>query len=122
MISESLTVGLKASNFEHEETNVGMRLYYGTRDNLVQELSYNLVNKTWQSGFSFTKSNGNSGIALAGSVGGTLFIHYMVCLNSAYQLEVWWKDMNKSSVASQMHPIGVWTRGMWPSTDMASRL
>lgn len=112
MISKSLTVGLKASNFEHEETNVDMRLYYGSREYLIQELAYNSVNRTWQLGFSFTKSNGNSGIALAESVGETFSIHYMVCLNSGHQLEVWWKDIKKSSVASPMHPIGVWTRGM----------
>lgn len=113
MVSESPVVGLDAT--EEPRTLFDMRLYYGTRDNLVQELKYNSVNKTWEIGFLFTMLNGNSGITLSG-----VLIRYIVCLNSAYQLEIWWNDFNESSVASPTHPIGEWTRGMYQS--MAKRV
>ncbi|MCJ1430517.1 hypothetical protein MMC29_008435 [Sticta canariensis] len=103
--SESPTVGLAGS--WATSTVLDLRLYYGTRENLIQELTYHPVNGTWQSGFLFPMSSGNSGISII-QYG---CIHYMVCLNSDYQLEIWWKDVNISAVASSVHPVGVWTRG-----------
>lgn len=104
--STSPVVGLRA--VFQSEIGIDIRLYYGTRDNLVQELTYASVNKSWHSGFSFAMSNGNGGIALRQS-NTTL---YMICLNSAYELEIWWKHLNEFSVVSPADPIGVWTRGM----------
>ncbi|MCJ1267004.1 hypothetical protein MMC22_006889 [Lobaria immixta] len=101
--SESLAVGLNAAL----RTNVDMTLYFRTKDNLVQEFTYHILSKTWQSGFSFAMSNGNSGILLLHHEP----IGYLVCLNSAYQLQVWWKDFNESSIACPRHPVGKWTRG-----------
>lgn len=104
--SKSPVVGLRAA-FQ-SEIGIDIRLYYGTRDNLVQKLTYASVDKSWHPGFSFAMSNGNSGIGLRQS-NTTL---YMICLNSAYQLEIWWKHFNESSVASPEDPIGLWTRGI----------
>lgn len=84
-----------------------MRLYYGARDNLVQELKYNSANRSWQSGFSFAMLNGNSGLEYYPGDS----VEHIVGLNSTYGLEVWWKDFNTSSVASPTHPVGVWTGG-----------
>lgn len=104
--SESPTVSLAGS--WATRTVLDLRLYYGTRENLIQELTYHPVNGSWQSGFLFPMSSGNSGI----SVIQYDCIHYMACLNSDYQLEIRWKDVNISAVASSVHPVGVWTRGM----------
>lgn len=104
--SESPAVGLQATC--ENKTGIDLRLFYGTKDNLVQELIYNPVNNTWRSGFSFAMSNGNSGIMVR-LLPATRF---MICLNSAYQLEIWWRDFNESSVPSPAHPVGAWTRGM----------
>ena len=108
--SESATVGLSTFS-ERFESNIGMLLYYGTKDNLVQELTYNSANQSWQSGFSFATSNGNSGIQLVYGFEAPS-VHQILLLNSAYQLELWWKDYNETSVASPAHPVGEWTRGM----------
>lgn len=106
MTSESAAVGLRAT------FNSGlMLLYYGTKDNLIQELTYNSTNQSWQSGFSFAKSNGNSGIDLVYNPD-VPSISQILLLNSTYQLELWWKDYNETYVASPAHPVGVWTRGM----------
>lgn len=98
--SENPLVALQ-SGWDLEQSG-NMSLYYGTRDGLVQELTYNAAMKRWQQGFSFAMSNGNSGIDLRVRDA----IHrYMICLNSAYQLEIWWKDFNDSAVASSTHPV-----------------
>lgn len=102
--SESRVVGLKATS---AMSGIDMQLFYGARDDLVQELTYNSANQTWQSGFSFTTLNGNNGIDFFLDRS----IHYIVGLNSAYQLEAWWKDFNDSSVATPTHPVGIWTKG-----------
>ena len=104
--SESPTVGLAGS--WATSTFLDLRLYYGTRENLIQELTYHPANGTWQSGFLFPMSSGNGGISVIQDDS----IHYMVCLNSDHRLEIWWKDVNISAVASSVHPVGVWTRGM----------
>lgn len=85
-----------------------MRLYYGASDDLVQELTYDSANKVWQSEFSFAMSNGNSGIGIFRRG----LTDYMIYLNSAYQIEIWWKDSNSSNVVSSAHPVGLWTRGL----------
>ncbi|MCJ1265760.1 hypothetical protein MMC22_005640 [Lobaria immixta] len=108
--SESATVGLYASPTRFE-SNIDMLLYYGTKDNLVQELTYSSTNQSWQSGFSFAKSNGNSGIQLVYHPE-VASIHLLLLLNSDYHLELWWKDSNETSVASPAHPVGEWTRHM----------
>lgn len=105
--SESQTVGLRTW---FDDDKLGKMLYYGTRDNLVQELSYNSVNKSWQSGFSFALSNGNSGIVVVSS--NSTSVLTMICLNSAFQLQSWSKNFDESSVASSAHQVGQWTRGM----------
>lgn len=102
--SESPVVSLKAV---FEGATIDMRLYYGARDNLVQELTYNSANRSWQSGFSFAMLNGNSGLEYY--QGGS--VEQIVGLNSTYGLEVWWKEFNTSFVASPTHPVRVWTRG-----------
>lgn len=107
--SESQGVNLLGT-YEFEFNN-DMLLYYGTKDNLIQELRYISANQSWQSGFSFTTSNGNSGTQLSSTVG-VDSIRQILLLNSAYELEVWWIDYNETSVASPAHPVGVWTRGM----------
>lgn len=107
--SESLVVGARATRVR--TFGIDMLLYYRTRENLVQELTYNLVHKSWQVGFLFSTSNDNSGIELS-YADKAPSIRQIIFLNQAYQLEVWWKDFNESAVASPAHPVGVWTRGM----------
>lgn len=106
LASDSPAVGLRAT---FEAGNYpSMRLYYGTTDNSIQELTYNSSNKSWHYTFLFPMSNGNSGIELKKNNS----TRYVICLNSAYQLEMWWKDFDVLPVESPAHPVGVWTRGV----------
>lgn len=105
-----------------------MQLYYGARDNLVHELTYSSANRCCHSGFSFATLSGNSGIELydvvnlsIGRFQARINRNYMIGLNSAFQLEAWWKDFNECSVGSPqgpVHPVEVWTRGKWPSNHV----
>ena len=114
-VSNSSHVGLSACvNTEwygapYDIAGLGIRLYYGRSDNIIQELGWNLNGQTtWFNGSSFPNSNGAGGVEC--TVRGAS-ITYVWMENLQGELQQMWYDFNLSAGTSN-HTVGKWVSGL----------
>lgn len=114
-VSNSSHVGLTAcvnTQWYGAPANIaglGIRLYYGRADNIIQELGWNLDGQTaWFNGTNFADSNGAGGVEC--TVRGAS-ITYVWLENTQGQLQQMWYDFNMSA-ATPNHTVGEWVAGL----------
>ena len=74
----------------------------------MHEVTWQGDGNSWTKGFTFPDSNGNAGIWVTA----VNSLTYVYVLNSAGDMQLWWKDFN-TTVNSTQHPVGVWNKGMY---------
>jgi hypothetical protein len=114
-VSDSPSVGLSACvnkawyGSPYNISGLGIRLYYGRSDNIIQELGWSLDGPTtWFKGASFPNSNGAGGVEC--TVRGAS-ITYVWMENSQGQLQQMWYDFNLSANTAT-HLPGTWVAGL----------
>jgi len=90
---------------------VGLRLYYGGNDNTINELTFGLGGRFWESQFEFNNTNGNAGIsaATASEQPGTARLYSLDVENN---LQMWF--LNASVVANTTSGLGLWKLSTFP--------
>lgn len=114
-VSNSSHVGLSACvntqwyGAPFNPASLGIRLYYGRSDNIIQELGWNLDGQTtWFNGSSFPNSNGAGGVEC--TVRGAS-ITYVWLENLQGELQQMWYDFN-TSAGTPTHKVGTWVSGL----------
>lgn len=105
--SSSPNVGLTACyNYHWYGNPFGLRLYYGSAEGSVQELTWNFGAGAWTKGYTFPGSNPHGGCecTVRGSSITSLWL-----LNTKGELEERWREFNLSANSSN-HPAGTWIK------------
>jgi len=111
-VSPSSHVGLSACvnyNWYGEPYNngLGIRLYYGTANNTIQELGWALGNTAWDYHWNFANTNGAGGVEC--TVRGSSITY--VWLEADGNLKQMWYDFD-ASASSPTHPVHSWVSGL----------
>ncbi|KAI9875359.1 MAG: hypothetical protein M1830_008585 [Pleopsidium flavum] len=105
--SPSANVGLTACVLKHWYGDpLGIRLYYGSAEGSVQELTWNFGDGAWGKGYTFPDSNPHGGCEC--TVRGSSITNVWL-LNTNGELEQRWRDFNLSAISTG-HPTGTWVK------------
>lgn len=112
-MSTSPHVGLSACvnqawyGLPYDINGLGIRLYYGSSDDNVHELTWALGNTAWSAGHEFPESNGQGGVECTVR---NLSITNVWLENSNGSLQHMWYEFNNST-ETPTHPVAQWVPG-----------
>lgn len=112
-VSTSSHVGLSACVNEawfglpYNINGLGIRLYYGSSNNSIQEITWALGNTAWSTGYNFPNSNGQGGVECTVR---NLSITNIWMENMNGELQHMWYEFN-TSTKTPTHPVDQWVAG-----------
>ncbi|KAF2397792.1 hypothetical protein EJ06DRAFT_139160 [Trichodelitschia bisporula] len=93
------------SNDTAQDSVIGMHLWYGREPTVLEEVTWTYNTTQWYRQDNFT-ANGHGGIGCFSWGKGS--VSYLMLVNLDNEVQVSWKDLNTSVVATPQHPVNKW--------------